>query len=202
MKKLTTFWIFIISVSCLTNSTEQADFDRFQKSIASFNNHYQLEDTISSMDDDLWNIESFIDTTFLLKYKLIDTTIKTESYNKLKSLMEYHCSLVGQFKLKKMTLLLTYSIRIAAGDGNPILTVTTISDNGKLLDFFRIDLEGIHDAFYQPTTYITVTKDFQIITTDIQKNYEEINEKLVLKDSTATTKNYNINDKGQFNLKI
>lgn len=201
MKKLATFLTVIILGSCQTNIAEQTDFNLFQKSIKSFNNHYQLGDTISSMDDNLWNIKSFIDTAFLLKYKLIDTTIETESINKLKSLKDYHCSLVGQFKMSKMTLLLTYSIRIAAGDGNPMLTVTTISDNGKLLDFIRIDLEGIHDAFYQPMTYITVTKDFEIIRTDVRKYYDEIEEKPVLKDSTVTVERFNINDNGQFKLK-
>lgn len=202
MRKLATFLTFIIFVSCQTNTAEQADFDRFQKSIERFNNHYQLGDTITSMDNNLWSIESFVDTSFLLKYKFIDTTLETESFNKLKSLKDYHCSLVGQYKMGNMIFFLTYSIRIAAGDGNPILTATTISDNGILLDFYRIDLEGIHDAFYQPMTYITVTKDFQIITTDIQKNYEESNERLVLKDSTATIRNYSINNKGQIKLKI
>ncbi len=202
MKTLAAFLTFIILVSCQTYTTEQADFDRFQKSIERFNNHYQLGDTISSMNDNLWNIESFVDTSFLLKYKLIDTTIETECFNKLKSLEDYHCSLVGQFKISKMTLLLTYSIRIAAGDGNPMLSLTMISDNGKLLDFLRIDLEGIHDAFYQPTTFITVTKDFIIITTDIRKYYEEIDERLILKDSSATINKYNISDNGQFLLKL
>lgn len=201
MKKIVMLLAVLIFLSCLTNK-ESILFDDFQGSMRGFKNNYQIGDTISSMSDLLWNIADFIDTTYILKFCLIDTTFKTENYNKIKLLKDYHCSYIGQYKKDKIILLLTYSIRILAGDGNPIITATTFSGDGKLLDFFRIDLESIKDAFYQPTTYITINENLDITTILVVNEYEEKDEKFILTDSSSITNEYIIDKNGKFNKKI
>ena len=201
LKKLTPFLIplILILISCQTNNTEKWEFDNFQKSISHFQNHCKVGETITSMDN-LWDITDFIDTSFLKKYKLIDTAFATKDIDKLKTLKEYHCSFIGQYKKDHTTLLLTYSIRDNGGDGNPILTATTFSDKGKLLDFFRADLDAIHDPFYQPTTQITISKDFVITSNFVEKRFKEGKEKLIMTDSTTLTQKYRIDNTGHFKL--
>jgi len=187
----------LIFFACMTNS-EKEIFDEFQNSIGRFENNYQIGDTISSMSDLLWSITDFIDTSYILRFSLIDTTFNTESYNKIKSLKDYHCSFIGQYKKDKILLLLTYSIRIMAGDGNPIITATTFSKDGKVLDILRIDLESIKDAFYQPTTYITANENLDITTILIVNEYEEKDDKIVLTDSISIINEYSIDNNGKF----
>ncbi len=201
MKKIVMLLAVLIFLSCLTNK-ERILFDDFQGSMRGFKNNYQIGDTISSMSNLLWNIADFIDTTYILKFCLIDTTFETENYNKIKLLKDYHCSYIGQYKKDKIILLLTYSIQIWAGDGNPIVTATTFSEDGKLLDFFRIDLESIKDAFYQPTTYITINENLDVTTILVVNEYEEKDEKFILTDSSSITNEYIIDKNGKFNKKI
>jgi len=197
MKKIVMFLTALIFLSCLTNS-EKVLFDKFQSSIAGFENNYQIGDTISSMSDLLWKNTDFIDTSFILKFSLIDTTFKTESYNKIKLLKDFQCSYIGQYKKDKIILLLTYSIRIWAGDGNPIITANVFSEDGKLFDVLRIELESIKDPYYQPTTYITINENLDITTILEVNEFEEKDEKLVLTDSTSIIYKYIINNDGKF----
>jgi len=197
MKKIVMFLTALIFLSCLTNS-EKVLFDKFQSSIEGFENNYQIGDTISSMSDLLWKNTDFIDTSFILKFSLIDTTFKTESYNKIKLLKDFQCSYIGQYKKDKIILLLTYSIRIWAGDGNPIITANVFSEDGKLFDVLRIELESIKDPYYQPTTYITINENLDITTILEVNEFEEKDEKLVLTDSTSIIYKYIINNDGKF----
>lgn len=197
MKKIVMFLTALIFLSCLTNS-EKVLFDKFQSSIEGFKNNYQIGDTISSMSDLLWKNTDFIDTSFILKFSLIDTTFKTESYNKIKLLKDFQCSYIGQYKKDKIILLLTYSIRIWAGDGNPIITANVFSEDGKLFDVLRIELESIKDPYYQPTTYITINENLDITTILEVNEFEEKDEKLVLTDSTSIIYKYIINNDGKF----
>ena len=197
MKKIVMFLTTLIFLSCLTNS-EKVLFDKFQSSIEEFENNYLIGDTISSMSDLLWKNTDYIDTSFILKFSLIDTTFKTESYNKIKLLKDFQCSYIGQYKKDKIILLLTYSIRIWAGDGNPIITANVFSEDGKLFDVLRIELESVKDPFYQPTTYITINENLDITTILVINEYEEKNEKLVLTDSTSIIYKYVINNDGKF----
>jgi len=197
MKKIVMFLTALIFLSCLTNS-EKVLFDKFQSSIAGFENNYQIGDTISSMSDLLWKNTDFIETSFILKFSLIDTTFKTESYNKIKLLKDFQCSYIGQYKKDKIILLLTYSIRIWAGDGNPIITANVFSEDGKLFDVLRIELESIKDPYYQPTTYITINENLDITTILEVNEFEEKDEKLVLTDSTSIIYKYIINNDGKF----
>jgi len=197
MKKIVMFLTALIFLTCLTNS-EKVLFDKFQSSIEGFENNYQIGDTISSMSDLLWKNTDFIDTSFILKFSLIDTTFKTESYNKIKLLKDFQCSYIGQYKKDKIILLLTYSIRIWAGDGNPIITANVFSEDGKLFDVLRIELESIKDPYYQPTTYITINENLDITTILEVNEFEEKDEKLVLTDSTSIIYKYIINNDGKF----
>lgn len=197
MKKIVMFLTALIFLSCLTNS-EKVLFGKFQSSIEEFENNYLIGDTISSMSDLLWKNTDFIDTSFILKFSLIDTTFKTESYNKIKLLKDFQCSYIGQYKKDKIILLLTYSIRIWAGDGNPIITANVFSEDGKLFDVLRIELESIKDPYYQPTTYITINENLDITTILEVNEFEEKDEKLVLTDSTSIIYKYIINNDGKF----
>jgi predicted transcriptional regulator len=146
----------------------------------------------------LWKNTDFIDTSFTLKFSLIDTTFKTESYNKIKLLKDFQCSYIGQYKKDKIILLLTYSFRIWAGDGNPIITANVFSEDGKLFDVLRIELESIKDPYYQPTTYITINENLDITTILEVNEFEVKDEKLVLTDSTSIIYKYIINNDGKF----
>jgi len=197
MKKIVMFLTTLIFLSCLTNS-EKVLFDKFQSSIEEFQNNYIIGDTISSMSDLLWKNTDYIDTSFILKFSLIDTTFKTESYNKIKLLKDFQCSYIGQYKKDKIILLLTYSFRIWAGDGNPIITANVFSEDGKLFDVLRIELESVKDPFYQPTTYITINENLDVTTILEVNEFEEKDEKLVLTDSTSIIYKYIINNDGKF----
>jgi len=193
------FTILLITISCQLNNDDKRLFDNFQKQINQFNNHYTLGDTISySILDILWNKNNFIDTLFLNKFQLIDTTYETEKENKIQKLKDYNCSFIGKYQKNKIMLLLSISYRIQADDGYPILTVTTISDKGELLDLLRIELETMRDAFYQPTQKFSISKDFEITSTKIEKSFKEDKDELILTDSTSSTKKYKINDSGHF----
>lgn len=200
LKEVVLFLTSMLYLSCSTNK-EKVLFDEFQSRIRSFENNYQIGDTISSMSDSLWGITDFIDTSYILKFSLIDTTFKTEDYNKIKFLKDYHCSFIGQYEKEKITLLLTYSIKVWAGDGNPIITASTFSEDGRLLDILRIDLESIKDAFYQPTTFFTVNENLDITTILLVNEYEERDEKFILTDSSSILKEYTIDNEGKFKRK-
>jgi hypothetical protein len=186
----------IIFISCQSNTAEKVEFDNFEKSISHFNNFYVIGDTLSSDED--WDTKSYIDTSYLNIFQLIDTTFHTEY--KPKTLNGYNCLFLGQYKKDNTTLLLTNSIRTEAGDGNPILTATTFSTNGKLIDILRTDLERIHDPYYQPTTFVSISKDFEIIVTQMEKHYIEGKDKLILTDSTSVIQKYRIDKDSHFIL--
>jgi len=191
----------LILFSCQTNSPGKLKFENFLKSISHFKNHLNIGETLMPKDfDSLYYNIDLIDTSFLLSYKFIDTMYKTEKYNKFKSLKDYQCSFIGQYKKGNTKLFLTFSNRINADDGYPILTATTISEKGEILDLLRIEKEIIRDPFYQPTQYLTISKDLLITCTLVEKRFKEGDEKLIMTDSTALTKKYSIDKSGHFKL--
>jgi hypothetical protein len=196
MKIIVTLLTVLLFFSCI--STEKQSFKEFQISVAKFENHYHIGDTVSSMSDELWNIRNFIDTDYLLKYKLIDTSLITENFNKIQLLEEYRCAFIGQYTREKIILILSYSLRSTAGDGEPIITATTFSETGRLIDILRINLEAIRDPFYQPTTYFNMNENLDISVILQIEEYVENDEQLVLTKSKSIINDFVIQENGKF----
>ena len=185
--------------ACYTiDKDKHADFINFQKSIKNFPNFYKLGDTIISSKDDLWANRKFIDTTFLIKFQLIDTSYKTEY--KPHTLTEYHCSLLGHYHFNNSELILTYSLRTEAGDGNPILTLLSFSEKGEQKGLIKVDLHYQHDPETIPVTYFSISPTFEIFINQTEKDYIFDKDKYTLTDSHFWMEKYKIGTDGDFLL--
>lgn len=169
------------------------DFDKFLMSISRANNYYVLGDTLTSQSPDLGQS---VDTQFLTKYHLIDTTSVT--LYKPRTLSKYNCILLGQYNYNGMHLLLTSSVRTEAGDGNPIFSFISLSEKGEFLDALRVDINYAHDPEINPTTYFSISRDF-IISVNQKVVYSKIeDDRLVKTDSTSAVQRYMLDKSGHF----
>lgn len=189
--------IGIVLNSCQTSITKDVELKSIQESIKTFNNYYKIGDTASSSSDFLWNNENYVDTIYLKKFNLIDTTFNTIYKPKL---IAYNCTLIGQYKYQNILLLLTSSARTQAGDGNPVLTLTTLSETGELIDYLRVDIACIQDPEIQPKTYFSINSDFSIYINQVQieNKIDTVKNQLIRIDSTSNITKYIIDKNGHF----
>ena len=196
MKKLTLLLCLISLISCHINNREQIDFRNFQNSIQRFPNKYKIGDTLTSSNDSIWDTQRFIDTIFLNKYQLIDTTFET--VYKPHTLLGYNCTFIGRYDYQNSILFLTHSIRTEAGDGNPILTLSSFSKDGKLQGLIKIDLEYEHDPELVPMTYFSISSNFEIYINYLEKKYKFDIHRYLLTDSSSWIMKYKIGSDGKF----
>lgn len=180
-----------------TTTVSKADdsFKGLQKNISKYNNSYTLGDTLTSLDN-LWGSENTIDSIYLTKFKLVDTTFNSQF--KPRQLEGYHCRFIGQYKHRDFLLILTYSLRTYAGDGNPLLILSVFTNNGILIDQMKTDLYGIHDPFFQPESRFSISKEFLITENQIEREFKANGDKLVLVRTKSDIKKYKVNDQGHF----
>ena len=196
MKKITFLLCVISLISCKIINKEKIDFMRFQNSIQRFPNKYKIGDTLTSLNDSILNTQRFIDTIFLKKYQLIDTTFET--IYKPHTLLGYNCTFIGRYDYKNSILVLTHSIRTEAGDGNPILTLSSFSKDGKLQDLIKTDLEYEHDPELVPMTYFSISSNFEIYINYLEKKYKFDINRYQLTDSSSWITKYKIGLDGKF----
>ncbi len=199
MKKLAYLLLFIPLISNQINNREHDDFISFQKSLQGFPNSYKTGDTLTSLDYSILNNDRFIDTIFLIRYQLIDTSFKT--IYKPQTLSGYNCTFIGRYNNKNSFLILTYSIKTLSDDGNPMLTLSNFSNDGKLLGMIRTDLEYEHDPELRPITYFSISPDFGIYINQVEKRYKFDNDEYHLTDSSSVIMKYKIGSDGKFLLK-
>lgn len=170
-------------------------FKALQDNLKKYTNSYHLGDTLTSSSIDFFHSPNVIDTIFLKKFKLIDTTMPRF---KPEHLDGYNCRFIGKFQYKQFLLILTYSLRTYAGDGNPLLILSVFTDQGVLLDQFKMDLEYIHDPFLQPESRFLISKEFEIMENQVEREFEPKGDKLVLTRTSSKVRKYRINDQGRF----
>jgi hypothetical protein len=153
------FLILFLSVV----SAAIAQGDALEKHLKKFKNQYSLGKDITSA---MSLRREYIDTTFLLNYKLINTYFKkgTPDYEKtrIKHLSGYQCEHIGHYKTKHGILLLSKSLQTTVGIGSPTLTISSIDKNGKLTDYARFEWEGEQSEGVDGVMIFTITPDFKI----------------------------------------
>ena len=178
------------------NKIADTSFRRLLENLKRYENSYSLGDTLSSSSSDLWDSKSVIDTIYLTKFKLIDKSFNSQfKPNKLEG---YHCRFIGQYKYKDFILILTYSIRTYAGDGNPLLILSLFTDKGDLVDQIKTDLYGIHDPEIRPESRFSISKEFIITENQIEREFKLDNNDYVLSKKKSKIVKYKIADSGHF----
>ena len=191
---------FLIGLLALSQAKGQTkdDFNNFQKSIAKYKNCYQIGDTISC-NSNIHENTNFIELNFLRKYPFVDTLDNNIKF-KFKTLKEYRCSLISQFKFKNINLFLTHSYSTAAGDGLPTLTLTTFSNQGEFIDIIRFSLQCLGDPWTEFVNKVSISSDFVIFFNQTTKDFkiiEEKNERIPIKSAVNNFK-YLIDGNGYF----
>ncbi|HTH55062.1 MAG TPA: hypothetical protein VL728_03400 [Cyclobacteriaceae bacterium] len=189
--------VLMLGMPSLSPRTATDDsFKEFLKKLRLYGNAYHLGDTLTSSTD-LYN-KNQIESMYLIKFKLIDTTGKAPF--KPKELTGYGCKFIGLYPYKNVWLILTYSITTYAGDGSPLLTLSVFTNDGMLLDQLKTEVYSIHDPEYQPETRFSMSKDFRVEVDQIVREFRlnQNKTKYVLTGTTAKIKKYRIKDDGSF----
>jgi hypothetical protein len=187
------------SVKIVTHESVKADysFSGLLKSLKQYRNVYNLDDTLSSSGNFLQS-ENIIDASYLIKFKLVDTTFNSLSKVKPGKPGDYHARLIGKYQYKDFFLILTYSMRTYAGDGNPLLILSVFSDHGILLDQVKFDLHYVHDPELRPQSLFLISKDFSITTNQIEQEFKLVGDKYVLIQTRSDVKKFKISNEGHF----
>jgi|GEM_PF-2638830 len=173
------------------------DLEDFLKSIKNIKNYYSLGDTISSYLYESTKHNS-IDTIYLLKYHLVDTTF--DLLYKPERLRDYHCSLLGKYNYNGFYILLTNSVRTLAGDGSPMFSLVSLSHKGVFIDNLRTNIYFPHDPEIVPITYYSISPNFKISILQKEVHYKIKKDKLVKTDSTMEIEKYELDNSGHFVL--
>jgi hypothetical protein len=184
------FLILFLSVA----SVATAQGNAIEKHLKKFKNRYSLGKVVNSQQG-LTNDDShanYIDSLFLLNYKLVNTTFGrgTPHYDdtRIKYFSGYGCEHVGHFKTKHGILLLTKSLQTKAGSGTPTLTITSIDKNGKLTDYARFEWEFEQDKGLEEIMTFSISPDFEIIHEKLKNEFKiQDDKKIPLKTSKITT---------------
>jgi hypothetical protein len=194
-------FFFLITFLCAVSVGTTAD-NSLEKYLNKFNNRYSLSKEITSEDDLPYRDAdaNLIDTTFLLKYKLVDINWGTESshYPKLDG---YRCEHISHFKTKIGILVISKSLQSSAGSGNPTLTLSSIGRNGNLIDMVRFDWEYENQEGIEEKNTFAISTDFIIKHEQIRTDYKFQNEKRVIIETTTVSRIYSLTEDGHFKRK-
>jgi hypothetical protein len=199
------FFFLILFLSSISVAIAQGS--TVEQHLKKFKNRYSLGKEITSKDDLPYGdaIANLIDTTFILNYKLVDISwgkeLPTYQYTRIKKLYDYRCEHVGHYKTKKGILLFSKSQQSGAGSGNPTLTLTSIDQNGNLLDNVQFGWELEYDEGLEEKMIFSISTDFNIKHDQIRIDYKFENEKKVILKTTAVSTIYSLTEDGHFKIK-
>ena len=193
-------FLIVLFAASQAKGQKNPDFNNFLESIKKFKNNYQIGDTILCVSNAFYVNKNFLEIEYLRKYPFLDTLEKNIQF-KFKTLKEYRCSLVGQYKFQNIYLFITHSYCTDAGDGMPTLTLMTFSDKGEFADILRFSLQCISDPWTQPITKISISSTLKIFYNHSEKIYKEkVTGGFTLIKTNSTTTTYSIDNTGHFNV--
>ena len=192
MKKLNKIFLllFIGFIACKSNSTNNNDknaiinkdsINAINKNNISiidyFNNYkntYKYNDSINASElvtSDLL----LMDTVLLKKYNLVPIQNTRETGAEINCYKDAACKIIALYKNDTYYLLaLTYST-ILAGDGSPILHISTYDNNGNLLNKKEFEIDSWQGPEYQPTQYLIIKSinKFEFVTNYIERVFKD-----------------------------
>ncbi len=172
-------------------------FNGLIENLKQYKNFYSIGDTLSSSSN-FWGSTNIIDTTYLINFNLIDTTFKSQFGFRQNQLDCYHARLIGQYRYMDFLLILTYSMRTSAGDGNPLLILSVFNDKGTLHDQIKFDLYYTHDPELRPDSRFSISKEFLITENQIEKEFKLVGDNYVLNRTKSDVKKFKIDNEGHF----
>jgi hypothetical protein len=198
MKKII-FWLSVILIiSCRENNSISELYLKFINDPKN-DNFYQLGTRLKVP----YSFDNLVklDTSLLQPLNLIDTTSKSEDYG-IVNLQDYNCRLLGIYKNQKFDCIITSSNTTAAGDGNPIIHISTYSKNGNPISDVKFFTTWQHDYTPIPEQFFTLDDKNNLTFELIEKNFEIVDslgtEVLKYINTTNSNQYYLIEENGLF----
>jgi hypothetical protein len=189
----------IILAGCINQNKHANDYflfkNKFKKS-----SYYQQDSKI--LTEEIYSNNKYltlIDSIYLLPLNLVDTVNNNKEYG-IKRLIDYDCRLLRFIENKKYDCVITCSSTSSAGDGNPIILVSTYNKDGIYLSRAKFDIILRHDYTPVPEQYFLISENNKILMELKEENYELVDSAgtQILKHikSDYYNESYLINDDG------
>jgi len=205
MKKI--FLILIVGfIACKSNSTSNNDNNTVVnkdslKSISennsdiinyfsNYKNIYKFNDSINASELATTDL-LFMDTILLKKYKLVTIQNKQETGAEIKYYKDAACKIIAYYKGDKYCLLALTYFTVLAGDGSPILQLSTFNNDGILLNKKEFEIESWQGTEYHPTQYLIIKNinRFELVTNSIERVFKDEEMSILISEKHKTKRN-------------
>ncbi|MBP7508534.1 MAG: hypothetical protein KA807_11970 [Prolixibacteraceae bacterium] len=137
----------------------------------SLKNYYRLNSKLNIQNELFSILENapLIDTSYFLSMNLIDSTYKGQ-YS-ITNLAQYECHILAMNENNTFDCIISYSYTTNAGNGDPIILVSTYDKNGNFLSRIKLDLIFQNDYSPIPKQYFKMKSNHKIIFDTKSRNY-------------------------------
>ena len=189
MKKI--FLLLIVGfIACKSNSTSNNDNNTIVKKdslkslsennsdiinyFSNYKNIYKFNDSINASELATTDL-LLMDTVLLKKYKLVAIQNKHETGAEICHYKDAACKIIAYYKSDKYCLLALTYFTVSAGDGSPILQLSTFNNDGILLNKKEFEIESWQGPEYHPTQYLIIKNinGFEFVTSSIIRVFKD-----------------------------
>jgi len=128
-------------------------------------------DSVNLTDLDVGSLPT-MDSTLLVRHKFI--SFEKESEFGTSNYSQADCRILSYSEGKEFNLLILIHYTSLAGDGNPKLQLSTISEIGQIIDKKEFSLVYPHDPEYVPKQFLIFDKPsrFKFLTKEIKREFK------------------------------
>lgn len=185
MRKQVVILFLLLIIAFLSKSQ-----NNFRNHLASLKGIY-VRDSISLTT---MNIEKLpqIDSTILISNEIM--FLQKENEYDIGSFKEADCRVLKYLEGKELDLLILVYYTSLAGDGNPLVLLSTLSKQGIIIDQEEIAIRYCHDPGYEPNQILIINSLYsvELITREIRRKQVEYD--FIFESDNTKKTYYNIVD--------